>query len=356
MRRWWKGILIGWLAASGAAADSDAPLIVEREINALKLRPAVSVSGLPVTLAQVLDFSQADPLLEARLGPEPVLADSPAAAAFELTHRQVVQRLDALGANLARVLVNGAYRCRVTVAAPAARGAAQVVDDSDTAPLLRTNRIHDGAATLADAIRSYAAQKLGASADDVEVGFERGRSEFLELSAPPFEFKVRGSHGASLGMREFRVSIYRDGRLHRNMSIFGRVQMLARVVVASRPLNTGSTIRRDSVEYAKRMFAGESKLGVQNLDEVLGQRIKRFVPAGQMLRADAVAAVELVQRSRPVTVVGGGHVGLRLTGTALDSGGYGETVRVRLGDSRKERRVLRAMVIGVSRVRLSEDD
>jgi len=45
---------------------------------------------------------------------------------------------------------------------------------------------------------------------------------------------------------------------------------------------------------------------------------------------------------------------VRLTGMALDSGGYGDTVRIRMGDTRGERQLLRGVVTGLGTVRLVE--
>ena len=73
-----------------------------------------------------------------------------------------------------------------------------------------------------------------------------------------------------------------------------------------------------------------------------------------MIRPGNLKSVDLVRRSQPVTVVGGESVSIRLNGEALDSGGYGETIRVRVGNSRSNRREVRAMITGVGTVRLVE--
>jgi len=79
------------------------------------------------------------------------------------------------------------------------------------------------------------------------------------------------------------------------------------------------------------------------------------VPLGELVPTDALKAGELVVRSRPVTVIGdNASVQVRLSGVALDSGGYGDTVRVRLGDGRRDRKILQGTVTGVGTVRLAE--
>ncbi|RMF75568.1 MAG: flagella basal body P-ring formation protein FlgA, partial [Planctomycetota bacterium] len=109
------------------------------------------------------------------------------------------------------------------------------------------------------------------------------------------------------------------------------------------------------VEPATRIFSDDSDLGFTHAGAIVGQKVKRFVPAGEMIRTDDLEAVDLVRRSRPVTVSSDGAIGLRVTGTALDAGKYGETIRVRLGSSRRDQRVIRGIVVGAGQVRMLED-
>ena len=88
---------------------------------------------------------------------------------------------------------------------------------------------------------------------------------------------------------------------------------------------------------------------------MIGQQVKRFVPAGELVQPDTLKAIDLVQRSRPVTVLGaGGPVEVRLSGVALDSGTYGDSVRVRLGESPRGQQLLRGVVTAVGTVRIAE--
>jgi flagella basal body P-ring formation protein FlgA len=48
-------------------------------------------------------------------------------------------------------------------------------------------------------------------------------------------------------------------------------------------------------------------------------------------------------------------VHVQLSGVALDSGHFGDSVRVRLGDTRKSRTVLRGVVTGVGTVNVAEE-
>lgn len=344
--------LVRFSLVSVAFAGTAAADLIEKDLSQLRLRSQTRVCGDVVVLSDVLDFSQADPRLLAEIADEPVTSSLSPAAETEVSHDQVVRRLEELGVNLARVLVAGALTCRVTLepvreALPAAA--------ENQAPLLREPRWERGERTLADVLQEYVERELASVGGTVETEFERAGREFLELTTPPFEFSIRGSRGGKLGLREFSITVRRDGRVQRTVRIGARVKLVKQVLVAARPLSVGSYVKHDSLKYAARVFSNGRDLGLGHPEQIVGQRVKHFVPAGQMIRESDLKAVDLVKRSQPVTVIGGERVSIRITGDALDSGGYGDTIRVRLGDSRKNRRQVRGVVTGVGTVRLIDD-
>ncbi|MFQ5806192.1 MAG: flagellar basal body P-ring formation chaperone FlgA [Phycisphaerae bacterium] len=337
---------------SVALAGSAAADLIERDVSHLKLRPQAHVYGDVIALSDVLVFAQADPRLLTEIGDKPVAGGLVPPAETEISHEQVVRRLKELGVNLGRVLVSGALACQVTLE-PAEANAPRT-DLAEDAPLMRARPLPEGETTLADMLRAHVEDGLASMGGTVEIEFERAGLEFLELTTPPFQFSIRGNRGPKLGLREFRITIRRDGRAQRTVRIGARVKLVKKLLVAARPLNVGMYVKHDSLEYATRIFSSERELGIDHPERVIGQRVKNFVPAGQMVRESDLKSVDLVKRSQPVTVVGGENVSIRISGDALDSGGYGDTVRVRLGDSGKNRREVRGVVIGVGRVRLTD--
>jgi len=360
--------------AAGAALERAAPPADAAlpAVSYLKLRPRVLIRGEVVTLADVLNFAQADPRLLAEIGAEPAAPGIAAPAEMQLTHQQVVARLRELGVNPARVLLGGASSCQIILeeappaTAPGAvgperaapRGSPAGVAASDAPVLTPANQAPPGARTLADVLRAHVARELAELGGTVEIEFEHAGREFLELTTPPFDFSVRSTRGARLGLREFSVALRCDGQVQRTARIAASVRLVKSVLVAARPLNAGSYVRRDSIELAPRVFTDAQELGIEHPEEVIGQEVKNFLPVGQMLRRSDLKPVDLVRRSQPVTVVGAGTgsgVLIRVTGDALDSGGYGDVVRVRLGERGRNRREVRGVVAGVGMVRLLDD-
>lgn len=332
------------------AGVSLADELIAPGMSTLRLRSAALVAGDPPVLADVLEFSAADPQLLAAVGDKPA---STKPGAVELSHEQVVARLRELGVNMSRVTVSGAMACRIQQATPT-DAAAETATTAD--PLIRAVPAADRVASLADVIRGQIESSLASLGGSVDVDFESAGAEFLALTTPPFDFVVRGPRSPQLGVQEFSVSIRRDGKLQRNVRVGAQVRLTRKVVVASKALNVGVFIRPESLSIAPRTFSSLDEIGIEHSERLVGQQVAEFIPAGQMLRLRDIKQVDLVRRSQAVTIEGDGPIRLHLTGTALDSGGYGETVRVALGDRRGSRREVRGTVVGVATVRIVHEE
>ncbi|QOJ14721.1 MAG: flagellar basal body P-ring formation protein FlgA [Planctomycetia bacterium] len=388
-------IAVACIMATARAED-----LIRPGVSRLTIKPRVTVSGRAATLADVLWLREADPQLAARLGGEVVLQAQPGSPEATISHSQIVEKLESLGVNPARVLVGGALQCRVsfgpTEGSAATAGAAASLSRSaepasggsiaarsgpsgsrvveSTAGIVGTGDLpstvpgaEPGAGTsatvgateqtLADAIRAALQRGLGSGVRSIDVAFERVGAEFLELTSPPFEFDIRtGADAGRLGMREITVALRRDGRQLRTLRIGVQVRAVRAVVTAARAMNVGAIVRREDLQLQERVFDGTQEVGRNEIEPLVGHQVKRFIPAGEMIRADHLKAVDLVKRSTPVTVLGdGAAVSLRVVGVALDAGGYGDVVRVRLGEGRNDRREVRGIVTAVSTVRIMAD-
>ncbi len=351
-----------WLSLVGVwCAAAAEPMTEPGRVSRLVLRSSAAVSGDVIQFSDVLSLAGADESLQELLAEETLLRGIEGPS-VEVTHAQVVQRLEGLDVNLARVLVSGALRCHVSVQPSGATVQTEpsVALSGHASPIEPANpprkaRSGDGTQSLAEAIEQIVRGTLADSGGEVQIDFERAGAEFLRLTNPPFEFHIKPRGGQRLGLREFSVAINRDGQRQRSVVLVANVRLLRPVIVAAKPLNAGSCVKREALDFATHLFSDDAELGYSSPDELIGQVVQKFIPAGQMLRRGDLKQTDLVLRSRPVTVVGGNNVYVRLSGTALDSGGFGETVRVRLGDTRNSKRVVRGVVTGLAAVRLTEE-
>lgn len=338
-------LCIGLAAASWA---QEAPGWIDNEPTLLRVRAESHVVGAQVRLGDVLELDGASAEIAAAIRDVVLRGPLDTAGSVQIGFEEIAERLEQRGVNMARVVLTGALQSVV-----------HVIPDPETAPeaapeARSTSATREsGPRTLADEIVAVVQREFEETGGAVHIDFERAADEYTALGAP-FEFRVRPAQSGKLGLREFRVRILRDGREQRSVTLFGRVRLEREVLVAARPLNMGTYIRPDGVTRAVRIFDNADELGVVDLDKIVGQRIDRFVDVGEMLRGGDVRAVELVQRGRPVTVISDGSVAVRVNGTALDNGNFGDSVRIRLGAAGRETRVIRGTVSGMATVRMTE--
>lgn len=127
--------------------------------------------------------------------------------------------------------------------------------------------------------------------------------------------------------------------------------MTRQAVVARRSINQGATIRAQEVELVPLTFTRFDKLGMSEIASAIGQRAKRFIPAGSMVEPDVLESVPLVTRGQLVTLVSvAGTVRIVTTGKALQSGLLGQAISVRALDNKRVE--LEAVVIGPGEVRI----
>jgi flagella basal body P-ring formation protein FlgA len=343
--------LLSLLASVPPLVAGDTP---PSDVVRLRTRTEAHVSGAAPTLADVLVFPSDDQTLRTAVGDQFVAVGPGAGATTSITHEQIEQRLRELGVDVSRVLISGSTSCRIV------REAADAGSPGGAAPAtLVQPAVGDdakGERNLAGVLRGQIAKELGGLGGTIEVEFEQAGRQFLDLTNPPWEFAVQPHGRQKLGLCEFRVVLRRDGKVQRTVNVCARVRLSKDVLLARSPLSVGAYVQTDSLKLETRVFDKEEDIGLAQVEQAVGQQVAKFVPAGQMVRRTDLKAVDLVQRSRPVTLIGAGkNVHLRLTGVAMDSGGYGQSVRVRLGDMHDQRRVLRGVVTGLGTVRIEEE-
>jgi flagella basal body P-ring formation protein FlgA len=324
--------------------------------SVLRLRSQVSAASRSVTLAEVADLSAA-PELQARLAATVVLESAGADLTTEFTYDDLIAQLDAAGVNRAAVMVTGALSC--TISFPES---SPVLSEPETQAASTRSSVFRvdarqpdarSAGSLAEHVRAHFRQEFAGAGGEVDLRFERVSDAFLNLTSPPYEFSLRTSGRGQLGPRQVRVTIRRDGRTQRTIELYVQVRLVKEVPVAKRALNVGTMVRTDDLRLEPHIFERREDMGASDVNLLVGQQVRQFVPAGALLGSDAVKSVDLVKRSRPVTLVGmADGVQATMTGVALDSGELGDEVRVRLGDRKTGRRVLRGKVTGVGTVRL----
>ncbi|MCA1796765.1 MAG: flagellar basal body P-ring formation chaperone FlgA, partial [Geobacteraceae bacterium] len=124
--------------------------------------------------------------------------------------------------------------------------------------------------------------------------------------------------------------IYRvDGRVVNNLTIRGRMSAEGDVVVASSRIRRGSKIQPDDVDLV-RCDITDTDEPVFSLAEAVGMELSRSVRGGDPIERRHLQPPVVIERRAYVKIIAErGPMRIEATGTALEDGRLGETIRVR---------------------------
>lgn len=334
-------VLLLALAATPASAGT---LLMHRE--AVVTADAVRVSDL----CRLDGFDSA----EAASLADVVVATAPQVGATgQITVAELRSAVQAAGANLATLVIKGAARCDVSrprrdpiqpVTKPQARLASAPAGASGAAP---------GATgqTLRAVIESFLAADLAVPQARVEVQYGRVEEALLDLTDPPCTFEIRRTTGRRVGLVGLEVTVRDAQGTAQSVPLLVNVSFSRRAVVAARGINQDAVIGPTDVKVVEMTFTRLDQLGLDEPEAVIGQRARKFIPAGQLVTALDIEPVPLVKRGQIVSVESqAGGVSIVSVATALGGGTYGDIIELRSGD--RSKREFTAQVVGPGRVRI----
>jgi flagella basal body P-ring formation protein FlgA len=131
----------------------------------------------------------------------------------------------------------------------------------------------------------------------------------------------------------------------------GSLVEMAEVVVLTRPLPRGETVRSRDVVVERRPKSDVGTDALETPDSVVGLAARQALPAGRIVRHADFIKPDLVKRDEPVTLVFEAP-GLTLTtrGKAMDTGAEGDVVNVL---NQQSKRTIQGHVSGPGRITVS---
>jgi flagella basal body P-ring formation protein FlgA len=340
-----------WIAALAIAACPGIAALAGQDgrvgASSIRLWPTAVVTGRQVTLADVCDFSGLDGAARAKLSAAIVTPSPMPGESKRIRLKDVRATLRRAGANPAAILLIGSTAC--TISHPADAPA------NPTLPGRRPRQVDRQSMpgpTLADAVgKAFRenTQRLGGKVD-VQIG--RTSEDILSLAEPEYTFVVRNKKNRWIGkLLALEVDVLRGGRLVRSVPLVASATITRQVVVARRAINQKATVRHDDVFLADRVYDNTNGSHATSIEQVVGRRAKRFVPAGQAIPAAELEEIPLVLRGQVVEVVStAGNVEILTAAKALSNGGIGDVIELRAGGRRSES--MSGIVVGVGRVRI----
>jgi len=157
----------------------------------------------------------------------------------------------------------------------------------------------------------------------------------FSLPTGKVSWQVVPSDPQIIGSSRFSVIFSVDGRVRKNMSVLGRMEVLASVVVAAKDLRRGTMLSPQSL--------GTAVLDIANLrepifepKELIGKKLLVSTKAGAPLAGHQVEFPPLVKKGELVRMIlHQGRLFLAATGIARNDGQLNETIRVQNTGSKK---------------------
>ncbi|MFZ0135356.1 MAG: flagellar basal body P-ring formation chaperone FlgA [Desulfobacterales bacterium] len=298
-------LLMLWLIAS-AAVDAAAG-------HSILLRSEAKALGAEILLADVAEVACTDPDLRQRLE-QLVIGKAPLAGQSRRISADYVRlRLRQLDSGAAPLLLAGAEQVEVT--RPGAEISEEQIRQIVT-EYIQTSGIW-GAAEVRIA-------ELNISGDRT---LPEGRATYRVL--PP-------RHMRSLVTVPLSVVFDVEGRFQKTIRATARIEALAPVVVAARPIGRLKPIESDDLRMEKMNIAELPADVLTDEEELIGMRARRNIDAGDILRPDLMEMPPLVKRGDMVMIVAEFEgIKVTATGEVKSDGLRGERVKVVNLDSNK---------------------
>jgi len=148
-------------------------------------------------------------------------------------------------------------------------------------------------------------------------------------------YEVIPSNPRILGSSRFSIIFRVDNHVAKNMSVRGRIEALAPVVVASGRLKKGTILSPGNLTLAVKDLNEFSNPGL-DINNFSGKKLKRNVKAGTPVTRAMVTSLPVVKRGERVKIViSSGPMHLSASGIARTDGGHNQMIRVQNINSKK---------------------
>jgi len=200
---------------------------------------------------------------------------------------------------------------------------------------LRRNGIHIGSTKIQQIIADYLQQK-SADLPDAEIRFIPTALPLpFILPAGKLTYEVIPSSPRILGSSRFSIIFRVDSQVAKNMSVKGKLEALAPVVVAVNRLKKGTVLSPSDLTLAVKNLNEVSNAGL-DVNSFSGKKLTRNIKAGTVITIPMVAALPIIKRGERVKIViRSGPLHLSASGIARTDGKRDQMIRVQNINSNK---------------------
>ncbi len=186
-----------------------------------------------------------------------------------------------------------------------------------------------GYRSLRDVLLDNLASHTGLLRQQLVVDFRPQDQQLLKLFEPHFQFHAALKRGRNLSNVTWTVTITSDGQ-SQSATISASVRYWQDQVVASQPLAYKQVIRAADILQRRTLVDQLEESPVLKVDQVVGNMAALEIKPGTVITARLVDPVPLVRSGQLVTVsLQQGNIQLKTVARAMESGTFGQTIRVR---------------------------
>ena len=198
----------------------------------------------------------------------------------------------------------------------------------------------DGASAVRQAAQQFLARHAGSYGSDTRVSIGSPDPR-LRIAACPLPLVAELAAGIR-PIGHTTVVVRCPGPTPWSVSLPAQVQVFGNVLVTTRALTRGATLRADDFVRRRQDLTTAAPGAVTDPALALGQKLRYPLGPGAVLNTGMLEVTPVVRRGQSVTIVSGaGGIEVRAQGEALGDGSHGQTVRVR---NHQTRRVLNGTV------------
>ena len=289
-----------------------------REIDAadltrISILPNVQIDGDDILLGKIAGIEGHDPLLTQKLSSIVVARAPLPGESRTLAIKTFKSRLKQNGINLSQLALHIPAKVVVT------RNYIEISREK-----IRT--------LVSDYIlKNIIKDNADGSIKDIEV------ADSLQLPKGRITFKVIPPRNRDLfGKIPFSVHFDVNGKFYKRVWATATVEVMAEVVITTKPVGRHKPITEDDIEMLKMDLAKLPSGVITDPEAVLGKRTKRAIGSKTVLRTDLVELPPLVKRGDVVVIIAESN-GLKITalGEVKKKGRLGESIPVMNYDSKK---------------------
>jgi len=203
-----------------------------------------------------------------------------------------------------------------------------------TVSLTRTG-IHIGSTRIQKIIADYL-QQNSANLPDAEIRFIPAALPLpFVLPKGKLTYEVIPSSPRILGSSRFSIIFRVDNQVAKNMSVKGKIEALAPVVVAVRRLKKGAILSPSDLTLAVKNLNEVSNPGL-DVNNFSRKKLTRNIKAGTVITLPMIAVVPIIKRGERVKIViSSGQLHLTASGIARTDGSRDQMIRVQNSNSNK---------------------